>query len=82
MIRLLGATATLVCLCTPFSGFCSDSLKGEAFWYDGKWPHEHSDLKPDPAIHFGRLDNGLRYAILPNANPPDRVSLYLNVQAG
>lgn len=54
----------------------------EAFWYDGKWAHEHSDLSPDPEITFGRLANGFRYAIIPNANPQGRVSLYLDVQAG
>jgi zinc protease len=46
------------------------------------WPHEHSDLAPDPAMHFGRLDNGLRYVIVPNRKPPGRVSMHLLVQAG
>jgi zinc protease len=46
------------------------------------WPHEQSDIAIDPAIHFGQLDNGLRYAILPNAEPPGRVSLRLHVGAG
>ncbi|WP_028582959.1 M16 family metallopeptidase [Desulfogranum mediterraneum] len=46
------------------------------------WPHELSDLPPDPAIHFGRLDNGLRYLLLSNKEPQNRVGLYLNVQAG
>ncbi len=43
---------------------------------------EDSDLKPDPAVTWGLLDNGLRYAIMPNAEPPDRVSLRLYVDAG
>ncbi len=46
------------------------------------WPHEKSDLKPDPAMFFGRLDNGLRYVIMENKEPRDRVGLYLNIQAG
>ena len=46
------------------------------------WPHEKSDLHPDPAVVFGRLANGLRYALLVNHEPKDRVSLHLNVQAG
>ena len=46
------------------------------------WPHDTSDLPPDPAVTWGRLDNGLRYAILPNAEPRDRVSLRLVVMAG
>lgn len=46
------------------------------------WAHDASDLKPDAAIVWGRLDNGLRYAIRPNAEPKDRVSLRLLVLAG
>jgi zinc protease len=46
------------------------------------WPHEASDLKPDPKVVFGRLPNGLRYQILPHAEPPKRVSLRLHLEAG
>lgn len=46
------------------------------------WAHEHSDLTPDPAVRYGHLDNGMRYAILANAEPPGRVSLRLHVNAG
>ena len=46
------------------------------------WPQDHSDLKPDPALTFGTLANGLRYVIMENHEPPDRVGLYLDVQAG
>lgn len=46
------------------------------------WPHEQSDLDPDPALIFGRLENGIRYVLMPNAEPKNRVGIYLNVQAG
>ena len=46
------------------------------------FPHEESDLKPDPAVRFGALENGLRYAVLPNKEPNGRVSLRLLVLAG
>lgn len=46
------------------------------------WPHEISDLQPDPALHFGRLPNGFRYVVLPNAEPRHRVSMHLDVQVG
>ena len=46
------------------------------------WPHEHSDLAPDPAMQFGRLANGLRYLVMPNQKPPGRVSMHLLIQAG
>ncbi len=47
------------------------------------WPvPEDGPLVHDPAVTWGRLDNGLRYAILPNRTPPGRVSLRLLVEAG
>lgn len=46
------------------------------------WPVVQSDLPPDPAIHWGTLANGLRYAVRPNAEPKGRVSLRLLVAAG
>ena len=46
------------------------------------WPHDQSDLKPDPSLVFGTLENGLRYVIMPNNEPENRVGMYLNVQAG
>ena len=47
-----------------------------------KWAQEGSDLKPDTKAVFGSLENGLRYVILPNAEPPKRVSLRLHLAAG
>jgi zinc protease len=41
-----------------------------------------SQLAPDPVIIRGRLDNGLRYALMTNSQPQDGVSLLLQVQAG
>ncbi|WP_417913506.1 M16 family metallopeptidase [Candidatus Electronema sp. JM] len=46
------------------------------------WPQDKSDLKPDPALTFGTLENGLRYVIMPNHEPKGRVSLQLNIQSG
>ena len=43
------------------------------------FPHEGSDLKPDPAAHFGKLPNGLRYVVMPNHEPKGRASLRLLV---
>jgi len=45
-------------------------------------PQEGSDIAADPSVTWGVLPNGLRYAILPNAEPPDRVSMRLFVDAG
>jgi zinc protease len=46
------------------------------------FPHEGSDLAVDPAVRWGRLDNGLRYALLPNHEPKGRASLRFTVAAG
>ena len=46
------------------------------------WAHLDSDIAVDPAVTFGTLENGMRYAILPNAEPPGRISLRLHVDAG
>lgn len=46
------------------------------------WPDQASDLPPDPAVRRGVLPNGLRYAIRPNAEPKDRVSLRFLVAVG
>lgn len=45
-------------------------------------PHEKSDISTDSDVKWGLLKNGMRYAILPNAEPPNRVSLRLFVDAG
>lgn len=46
------------------------------------WPQDGSDLQPDPGLVFGRLANGLRYVVVANHEPKNRVALYLDVQAG
>lgn len=46
------------------------------------WPHDNSDLKPDPVILFQRLANGFRYVLMKNGQPEGRVSMHLNVQVG
>ncbi|GER03985.1 hypothetical protein JCM17846_16670 [Iodidimonas nitroreducens] len=39
-------------------------------------------LKPDPAVRWGRLDHGLRYALMRNETPRDQLSFYLRVDVG
>ncbi len=41
-----------------------------------------SDLRADPALHFGTLPNGLRYVVFPNHEPKAKASLRLLVLAG
>ena len=44
--------------------------------------HEQSDLKADPTVRYGKLPNGMRYAIRANKEPKERASLRLLIEAG
>lgn len=46
------------------------------------WPHEGSDVAPDPAVTYGQLPNGVRYIIMPNSEPPGQVSMRFAVDSG
>jgi len=46
------------------------------------FPQAGSDLKAEAAARFGTLPSGLRYVVLPNREPKQRVSLRLLVLAG
>lgn len=46
------------------------------------WPQDTSDIKADPNVVWGRLDNGLRYVILPTHALPGHVAMRLYMNAG
>ena len=46
------------------------------------WPQDGSDISADSNAVFGTLENGMRYLIYPNSEPPKRVSLRLHIAAG
>ena len=46
------------------------------------WGYADSDLTPDPAIRFGVLPNGMRYAIRHNATPPRTAVMRLLIDVG
>ena len=41
-----------------------------------------TDLPADPVLRFGRLENGMRYVVMANKEPRERVALRLLVEAG
>ena len=45
-----------------------------------EWPH--SDIPPDPAVTFGVLPNGMRYAIMRNGTPSEQLSIRFRIDAG
>jgi zinc protease len=47
-----------------------------------RFAHDASDLPADPAVKFGRLPNGFRYAVLANREPRERAALRLLVEVG
>src|SRR5690242_5522101 len=46
------------------------------------WAQTFSDIAPDPAVKFGTLPNGMRYAIMRNATPTGQASIRLRFDAG
>ncbi|CAN5290538.1 insulinase family protein [soil metagenome] len=46
------------------------------------WAQTISDLPADSAVRYGILPNGMRYAILRNATPPNQAALRLRIDAG
>ncbi len=55
---------------------CSDALAQVDF------PHHASDIAVDPAVRYGVLANGMRYAILENDTPTDTVALRMVFNVG
>lgn len=47
-----------------------------------RFPHQASDLKADPAVIYGELENGLRYAVMENDTPTGTAALRLRVDMG
>jgi zinc protease len=56
-------------LIAGFPALAQGGAEQAAIAPEHEWPFAQSDLPPDPAYRFGRLDNGMRYIIRPNATP-------------
>ena len=78
---LLAAVSGLALLAGPLSGAALAQTAATAQPSD-PWPQAASDIPADPAVRFGQLPNGMRYAILRNATPPGQASLRLRIDAG
>ncbi len=46
------------------------------------WNFDKSDVKPDPAVRFGVLPNGMRYAVMKNATPKHGASVRMMFDVG
>jgi len=49
---------------------------------EGRWAQDYTGRKADPAVLFGTLPNGLRYAIMRNTTPSDGVAMQMRIGAG
>lgn len=77
MLSLLRARfARLLTLIGLVGAFALPGVSQEPF------AHETSDLPVDETVRYGRLPNGLRYALKTNQEPRDRTALRLLVEAG
>lgn len=48
----------------------------------GRWAQDYTGRAADPAVRFGQLANGMRYAILRNETPKDAVSMRMLIRSG
>jgi zinc protease len=79
--RGLGLTvAALVGVCSLLSG--APAIAAKVTPPNHPWPQTVSDLTADPAVRFGTLPNGMRYAILRNTTPSAEVSIRFRIDAG
>jgi zinc protease len=79
MIRRLLAALFLVAAVPAFAQAPAHPAPVSA---EHQWPFARSDLPPDPAYRFGRLANGMRYIIRPNATPKGTAMVQFWVDAG
>ena len=84
MIRSLGARLALVLALSlgATTGVLGQTPAAPAPAIQSAWPQDSSDLKPDPAIHFGVLPNGMRYALRRQTIPAGQTALRLRINAG
>jgi zinc protease len=47
-----------------------------------RWAQDYTGRKADPAVRFGTLPNGLRYAIMHNETPSDGVAMRMRIGSG
>jgi zinc protease len=76
------AVATCVAGAPALSATPQERTKVEGTERTAPWNAETSDLEPDASIIYGRLPNGLRYAIRPNQRPQNQVLVRMTIDFG
>lgn len=81
LVLILAITAIILSITGKDSPDTSKQVSSEKV-EPTPWPTETSDIPADPKAVFGNLPNGFRYMILPNEEPPNRLSVRLHIDAG
>ncbi|MCX7863749.1 MAG: insulinase family protein, partial [Novosphingobium sp.] len=77
------ALSALLAGCAPHVERVASAAQAQApARADIAWAFEASDIPVDPGFRFGRLDNGMRYALRQNRTPPGTAIVRLAIQAG
>lgn len=75
---LAASLALLLCLHPSMAGAQPAGMVKR----DGAWAQAYTGRPADPAVRFGQLDNGMRYAIQHNVTPSLHTSLRLLIRSG
>jgi len=76
MTTVLPVLILITCAGGLITGEAAAALAAKPF------AHQTSDLAVDPAVTWGRLANGVRWATMTNQQPRDKVSIRVQVQSG
>ncbi|TPW07439.1 MAG: zinc protease, partial [Alphaproteobacteria bacterium] len=77
-VAFAAALAALALSSTPVSSEARQAPAAVAH----VWPHDGADIAPDPAVRYGVLANGMRYALMRNTQPAGIASIRLRIGAG
>ena len=66
--------ATCLMTALPVNGIHAESL--------AEFAHENSDIESDPRVIYGKLENGLRYAVMHNDTPSGVAALRMRINTG
>ena len=82
IVSMLAAGSAAVVLLAGASAHSDTRAAAKPALAPNQWAQEASDLKPDPNIRFGKLPNGMTYALMRNQTPTGQASFRLRIAAG
>jgi zinc protease len=74
--------ASALAVATSFAIAAAPVFAAAPLEQPGKWAQDYLARKADPAVRFGTLPNGLRYAIMHNETPSDGVAMRMRIGSG